>query len=354
MVNSHAIYIDKLKPEYKSVFKQISDYVMTANMDEVRNEEILSEVLDTFLSAQNEGKAVKQIIGCDLKIFCEQLCSEKSAKNHVIHFFELMHPIFLLFSAFSLFDLVDMISRLDNGETINFLTYRSRESLSAYIMGSLIWIVAGCISNFFLKKIMFRCPKKYKLISGIIKTITIVVILAVFIYLFKDVATEGTYLWISFTCCVVFLIVHRIVTRGSRRYKKENRISWLEFTGASTNVSTDIENMEIKRFEKLNNRKKKKNQPEFSFDEFLEYEEKNCNKWDKKPGFFAGMAVGGTILGAVFTYFVSGFEHFSDLWFFLAILLATEGIIMFGLYKVIDAGTRVRIGWIRSKRKRND
>lgn len=347
MINTHAIYIDKLNPAYQSVFRQISDYVMTANLDEVENEEILSEVLDTFLSAQNEGKAVEQIIGNDLKTFCEQLCSEKSVKNRIIRFFELLHPVFMLFTALCLFDFVDMLS----GAEADFFTYRSSVSLSAYMTGCLIWIAAGCISNFFLKKSMFRCPKKYRLLAGIVRAVTIAVMFAALVFLFQGVETEGTYLWVSFVCCAGFLTVHRIVTRDSRRYKKENSISLLELTGASANVTADIESMEIKRFEKRNRRK---NQPALSFDEFLDCEEQNCNSWDKKPGFHAGMAVGGTILGTVFTYFVGGFEHFYDLLVFVAILLAVEGSLMFGLYKAVDAGTKARMAWIKSKREHHD
>lgn len=187
-----------------------------------------------------------------------------------------------------------------------------------------------------------------------IRTVTIVLMFAACIFLFRNAETEGTYLWLSFVCCAGFLIVHRIVTRDSRRYKRENSISLLELAGASANVSADIENMEIRRFEKCNRRKKRKNQPALSFDEFLDCEEQNCNKWDKKPGFFVVMAVGSTVLGTVFTYFVSGFEHFCDLWIFLAILLAAEGSIMFGLYKATDAGTKARMAWIKSKREHPD
>lgn len=354
MINTHAIYIDKLNPAYQSVFRQISDYVMSANMDEVRNEEILSEVLDTFLSAQNEGKAVEQIVGNDLKTFCEQLCSEKSVKSRIINFFELLHPLFLIYFFLCLFDLIDMFINAAGEEAFHFLTYRSHESLGAYISGGLIWIAASYTGNFFLNRNMFRYPQTYKRLSVIIRAAAIAVLLAVLLLLFHDTETEGTYLWLSLSCCAGFLLVYRIITRESRRYKKENRISLSELAGVSASVTADIEQMEMKRFEKLNLRRTKKDQAAISFEAFLEREEKNCNQWDKKPGFYLAMMAGSAILGAVFTYFVSGFAQFDDVFIFVAAVLAIEALPMFGLYKAVDAGTKARIRWIESKRMRAD
>lgn len=354
MINSHAIYIDKLNPAYQSVFRQISDYVMSANMDEIRNEEILSEVLDTFLSAQNEGKAVEQIIGNDLKAFCEQLCSEKSIKSRVINFFELLHPVFLMYFFICIFDLIDMLLNAAGEEGFRFLTYRSHESLGAYILGGLIWIAACYISKFYLNHNMFRYPQTYKLRSGIIKAAVIAVQLAVLLFLFHDTEAEGTYLWLSFACCAGFLLVYRIMTRESRRYRKENRISWAELAGGSASLTADIEQTEMKRFEKLNLRRKKKNQAALSFEAFLDREEQNCNQWDKKPAFYIGLMAGSAILGAIFTYFMSGFAQFYDGFIFVAAVLAIEALPMFGLYKAADAGTKARIRWIESKRKRDD
>lgn len=351
MINTYSIYIEKLHPEYRTAFKQISAYVLANNMDEIKNEEILSEVMDTFLSAQNDGKTVEQIIGNDLKAFCEQLCSEISIKSRVINFFELLHPLFTIYTILCLFDLADMMTKIFNGENISFMTYRAHGSLDAYLLGGAIVIIPGYISRLFIKKYMFSKPNKYKTLSNFISAVTILVMLAVTVYIFRDSQADGTYLWISFLCCAVFMIAYRIITRDSRRYKKENRISMHELANVSTNVKNDIENMEMKRFEKLNKKKLRKGQEKLTFEQFLDYEEKQCTNWDKKPAFYASMAGVGTVLGTVFTYFFGGFEHIYDAVFFIGIMLVAEGAIMYGLFKIVDMGTKARIKWIDSKRE---
>lgn len=351
MINTYAIYIEKLHPEYRAAFKQISDYVLANNMDQIKNEEILSEVIDTFLSAQNDGRTVEQTVGNDLKTFCEQLCSEISIKSRIINFFELLHPLFTIYTILCLFDLVDMISKISNGENISFMTYRGQGSLDAYLLGGAIFLISEYISQLFIRKYMFSKPDKYKTMSFFIRGLTISVMLAVIVYIFRDSQADGTYLWLSFLCCAVFMIVHRIITRDSRRFKKENRISIYELANVSPNVTNDIEDMELKRFEKLNKKKLRKGQEKLTFEQFLDYEEKQCTNWDKKPGFYASLAVGGTVLGTVFTYFFGGFEHFHDAIFFIGILLAAEGVLMYGLFKIIDTGTKARIKWIDSKRE---
>lgn len=350
MINTYAIYIEKLHPEYRTAFKQISDYVLANNMDQIKNEEILSEVMDTFLSAQSDGKTVEQTIGNNLKTFCEQLCSEISIKSRIINFFELLHPLFTMFTILCLFDLVGMISTISNGENISFMTYRAHGSLDAYLLGGAIWIISEYVSKSFIKKYIFSKPDKYKTLSIIIRGLTILVMLAVTVYIFRDSQSDGTYLWLSFLCCAVFMIVHRIITRDSRRYKKENRISMYDLANVSSNVTNDIEDIEMKRFEKLNKKKLRKGQEKLTFEQFLDYEEKQCNNWDKKPAFYAFMAVGGTVLGTVFTYFLGGFENTYDAIFFVGIMLAAEGAVMYGLFKIVDTGTKARIKWIDPKR----
>lgn len=351
MINTYEIYIEKLDPEYRAAFKQISDYVLSNNMDEIKNEEILSEVMDTFLSAQKDGKTAEQTIGNDLKAFCEQLCSEVGVKSRIINFFELLHPLFMIYTILCLFDLVDMMTKIFNGENISFMTYRAHGSLDAYLLGGAIVIIPGYISRLIIKKYMFSKPDKYKTLSNFISAVTILVMLAVTVYIFRDSHNNGTYLWISFLCCAVFMIAYRIITSDSRRYKKENRISICELANVSPNVTNDIENMEMKRFEKLYKKKLRKGQAKLTFEEFLDYEEKQCTNWDKKPGFYAFMAVGGTALGTVFTYFFGGFEHFYDVLFFIGITLAAEGAVMYGLFRIIDTGTKARMKWITSKRE---
>lgn len=350
MINSHAIYIDKLEPEYKAVFLKVRDYVMASNMDEIRNEEMLSEVMDTFLSSQLEGRPVDQVIGGNLESFCRQLCSNIGIKSHVINFLEGIQPLILVLGIFNLLDLFNMLTKLLDGEKIHFLTYRGEENLGAFLLGGLIAVITAYIGKFIIKKLLFTKPNTYKRLAFLIKAVTLVLFLVIILILFHNTEANGTYLWVSLLFCAIFLLAYRFITRENRQYKKENHISLHELTGTSQDFKGGVEEIEMKRFEKMNRKNIQKGKSELSFEEFLDHEEKSCTSWDKRPGFYLFLTIASTVLGLIFTCFFGGFEGISDLFIFIGVMLAAEGALMYGFYRLTNAGNKDRLDWIREKR----
>lgn len=350
MVNSYAIHVDKLNDEYREVFKKISIYVTSNNMDEMRTEEILSEVMDTFLAAQEEGKPVEKVVGKNLQKFCESLCSEKGIKTHILHFFEAFHSCIVIYLMLNLCDLI-MFLKLSDGEKINFVTYRSKTDIIPFLCGWLVFMAACYAASYFRKKFVFTTIKKYKLISGIIFVFAIVSTFALVAFLFQNYDSGNTYLWIGFLICAAYLIPYHIITQKQRRFKKENCITFNEFLGVSETARNDLEEMEMKRFGKMNKRNAKKGLPELTFEQFLDIEEKNCNNWDKKPPFYIALATGFPVVVTVIVRLMNGFEQTSDMWFFFFILLAVESLLMFGIYKAGKSGDNARMKWIEAKRE---
>lgn len=351
MINSYAIYIEKLQPEYKTVFKTITDYVNACSPDAIRTEELLSDVMDMFLSAQSEGKSPDQVTGGNLKSFCEHLCADIGIKSRILSVLEMLHPMFLFYTLICIFDLLDFFSRLSDGEAVSFLTYPAEINLWIFLLGIGAMSVSGYIGKGITKACIFNNPEKYKFIARGIRFGTCAVFIAVLLFVFRYERTEGMLLWIALLCCTVFLTAYRLLTRKSRQYRRENRISFQELTGVSMDIRNDIEELEMKRFEKLKSKHQRKNLPELTFAEFLAMEEKNCNRWDKKPAFYVIIAVGGTLCGLFTTLYMSGFEHFYDMIFFIAVMLAVEGAVMYGLFRLTDAGTKARLNWIHSKQE---
>ena len=207
----------------------------------------------------------------------------------------------------------------------------------------------------FIRKFIFTRPKAYKKLVLGIRVFTLVFLLFCIIIVFHDNnAEEGTYLWLSALCCVVYFVIYRILTRRSRQYRKENRISLNDLVGDTGGVAVDIEKTEMKRYEKLNKKRGRKGENELSFEEFLEKEKKECTSWDKKPSFYIFLTAASTVLGVIFTYLVSGFEGIADLFVFIGVMIAAEGVLMYGLFKLTDIGTKARLNWINSKRDKAD
>ena len=351
MVNSHHMYIEKLNKEYMEVFNTISKYVTASNMDEMRTEETLSEVMDTFLAAQEAGKPVEKVVGKDLQKFCESLCSEKGIKTYILGFFETCHFMFIWYFLTVLLDIQFLFTSLLEGEKINFFTFRSHKNISSILITGIFVLVLLYSINYLKKKFMFTNPK----LSKWLMPISFIFIAAVCIILVSFLPDEGSengpYLWISLIICGVYFIFRRIITKDKRRFKKENRITFNEFLGVSETFKNDTEEMEMIRFEKMNKRNAKKGKPELTFEQFLDFEEKNCNNWDKKPPFYIAMATGSPVVFTVIVRLMNGFEQSSDMCFFFFIILVVESLLMYGLYKIINSVTKSRLKWIEAKRK---
>lgn len=353
MVNSHQMYIEKLNKEYIEVFNTISKYVTASNMDEMRTEETLSEVMDTFLAAQEAGKPVEKVVGKDLQKFCESLCSEKGIKTYILGFFETCHFMFIWYFISVLFDIHFLFSLLLDGEKINFFTFRSHKGISSFLIAGIFVLVLLYSINYLRKKFMFTNAKLSKWLMPISFIFVAAVCIIIASALPDEGGEKGPYLWISLLICGVYFIFRRIITKDKRRFKKENCITFNEFLGVSETVKNDTEEMEMNRFEKMNKGNAKKGKPELTFEQFLDFEEKNCNNWDKKPPFYIALATGFPVVVTVILRLMNGFEQTSDMWFFFFITLIVESVIMYGLYKAINIGTKSRLKWIEAKRKEN-
>ncbi len=344
MINTHAMYIEKLNPEYKRVFRQVSSYVQSGSFDEMKTEEILSEVMDSFLSAQEEGREVSSVTGSDIKTFCEGLCSDIGIKSRMLYFLEVITPVIVIFAMFCMFDLMDFLD-LESGE-VSFFEFRGKESIWGYLLGGTLFFLIHSIGNFVTRKMIFKSPDKYKKISFIARVAALIAVVGVVLICFHDEEDEGMPLWIAMLFCIVYFIVYRIVTRKSREYKKAYKISMSELAGSSSSVQSYVEKTEMDRFEK-----KRKKHSDLTFEEFLDNEERECNTWDKKPLFYIVLVIASTILGFWFTFFYGGFEGVADGFIFIGLLLVVESVLMHGLYKITRTGTDERLQWIESKRQ---
>ncbi|MBQ8965186.1 DUF1048 domain-containing protein [Ruminococcus sp.] len=349
MLNTHAIYIEKLSPEYKKVFGQIRSYVLADNADEIRNEEILSEVLDSFLMAQEAGKTPEQTIGNDLEGYCKGLCSEVGIKSRLLHFVEQLRPLFVCYLFLCIIDIIDLWGKISDGESIALFKYRGGFNIVAFLIGGIIFYLSGAVTDLFTKKLLFSKPEKYRKISFAVRTVVIVLIVGAIIYFFRGKECEGTYLWISLAVTLAFLAAERIISRKSRRYRKENRISLADLAGVSGNVYSDLEKTEMKRYERFVRKSERKGLGKPDFRKFLESEKRSCLRWDKKPVFYGALAVGSTVIGFIFTLLCGGFEGVSDGFVFAGVLLAVESFLMYGIFRLVDTGTKARLNWINSK-----
>ncbi|MBQ7953177.1 MAG: DUF1048 domain-containing protein, partial [Clostridia bacterium] len=61
--------------EYRETFDKIDMYVGAKQLRENTKEELMSNLLDIFLSAQEEGRPVEKLTGKNIEKFCKEFCA---------------------------------------------------------------------------------------------------------------------------------------------------------------------------------------------------------------------------------------------------------------------------------------
>ena len=152
MTDNYLLYVNQLTGEYKDTFKYIEMYVSTENVDENTKNELLGSLMDTFLTAQNEGKPVKKITGRNLERFCKEFCSDFSFKQHFINVVERLSWLMVVMGITVIFNLLDFFVKLSESEASNFWDFKSDDNIFSYILIFAFAMIVDCFINFAIKK----------------------------------------------------------------------------------------------------------------------------------------------------------------------------------------------------------
>lgn len=74
-------YEQRLNGEYLETFKEIMIEIDVEEISALNQEEVRHDILDMFLSAQNDGISARDIVGTDTKEFIEDILSNFSKKD---------------------------------------------------------------------------------------------------------------------------------------------------------------------------------------------------------------------------------------------------------------------------------
>ena len=108
MRDSYAFYTDKLTGEYRTVFDEIEMYIGTQTCDDITKEDKLSQLLDMFLSAEEEGKPVHKIVGGSVEEFCKTFCSDFGFEGTMLNILDMFKTLAWCFIVLSVFDIISM------------------------------------------------------------------------------------------------------------------------------------------------------------------------------------------------------------------------------------------------------
>ena len=364
MSNTHVFGMIKLKGEYRETYNKISKYIKACIIDDVNYDDIMNEVVDSLLAAQEEERNITEVVGNDLRKYCDSLVKSVGPRTKVLGIIETFIPAVY----FSLFlyacEWFDLIGEYMNGKHIDLLEVKTGVDCIGYLIGISFFAVAMLAKNRYIRNHIFdnqNIEKRARAIGGCITSVWF----GILIFLnhkFDKYPLKGFAIYehanklVLHTVVIVgFLIGYRLFTIRERRIRKENKavIGDLLDSNLSVQLYSEVDKMERKRFEKANIKNKKRGLEDKTFAEFLKDEEKSCNSFDKKPIFYISLAVIATILATIFTNIFGGFEGVSDLFIYIGVMLIVETIVLFPLYKLQKSGVRNRLIWINNQKEKS-
>lgn len=183
MTESYTDYKDKLSEEYKTAFERIEAYVFTCNIDDNTCEERLNELLDMFLTAQNDGRPIEKIVGNDIEKFSKLFCSTFSFKNRILNVADALKYYFLYIFVRSALQMIYWVLDLFNDwSDHNIWNRRMDIDARVLVIDSVIMALLMFITVMILRKVMFKTKhfsmKIYKGVGGTILGLGYIVLIA--------------------------------------------------------------------------------------------------------------------------------------------------------------------------------
>lgn len=278
MKNSYSFYMDKLKDEYKETFEKIELYSMVCKnqRQEDDREEILMQILDMILAAQQDKVPVNHVIGEDLETFCEQVFSQET-RNHV--FYDFMNSIKRVMFVYFIFTSISLWFKILDGQGWRCMD----ESIVVVIVSfGVTYLILDGIIRFFRKRV-FRYKKMNGSKLAIILLLSMIIVIPLSVYVndfihveipeWSIVLVSGGYLFAFYTIQFYQKRVHN---------KEKEKVTKRETVHFSDLVSIDIPVDIVKGYYKKNEIREKKGKKPIPEDEFMRKFRKEGAPWKLK------------------------------------------------------------------------
>lgn len=347
MKDSYVFYTDKLSADYRKAFDQVELYVQTQQIDELTREERMNELLDIFISAEEAGKPIERVVGKDIEAFCKAFCSEFDTSHRVLSFLDGLKVIAKTFVLVSLLDVFFLFLDWLDGAKIDLLSSLTSLNTSGFLLAILVTATLGFLSNFIIRRIMF---KRKRISMKVLRAIPVVVAIVAFIVGFSVILFDiadfiACPVWLIFAIGALYLAIYYPLSyKRLRRDKREKvRLTDMVNEEASKTFPAEME----KKYVNANKRSIKRGNGELSLEQFLEKEEKDCNRTEKTGWLYYILPIVITAVGAL----TGDFEGIADLLIYVGIMLAIEYSLMLWFWKIVKNGVKERRAWIKSKRE---
>lgn len=352
MYNSYTKYKKNLVPEYSEAFGKVEDYVNSNIIDSLRQDEILNDVIDIFLSAQKDGRTVENVIGKDIMKFCSDLCSEVSIKSRIISVLEYTIAVFIMCFGRCAKDLFTVLQKIIEGEKINLFTYKINATPWFFLcwFGSYLAIMA--VGKVIVSKFLKVSREKYRMFRYYAIAACVLPWMVVYSQFFREYE-NGTCsvltVLIYFICSGAASVVYFMLACEKRKINRERLEALIEEQCKPGSRSyKNFDDLEQKKFKNINEKNVREGKPEISFEEFLDMEEKNAGR--KGPAFYFCTFVPVNLIILGLGHILYSLGHYDTLIVYSALLIALEIYVIYVSYRGAKYTRMKRLAWIKSQR----
>lgn len=200
----------KLTGEYNLAYIDIMSYIQSCNLDFKFSHQVMEDMLDMLLSAQRDNLPVSDVIGNNIKSFCEEIVqSHNTNKNKLLS----------ILKAFNLYLLLQGLL------TLLFELFKITVTASSIIAFFLTWYLFRYALNFCYKKIGLRfkgLKNKIKCILLIALVLLLLVVSPLIFLLSTHFTAPVNGYYITIICWFSLLIIHMISMRLDKNMKWYN------------------------------------------------------------------------------------------------------------------------------------
>ncbi|MCH5268442.1 MAG: hypothetical protein J1E62_08875 [Lachnospiraceae bacterium] len=280
MSYNYMILEDKLEGDYKDAFKRADMYSLLVRIDEETREDMMMNLLDLLLSAQEEGKPAEKIVGKNLKTFCKNYFGHDLRKRQFRDFLDGMYRM----AWFSLIiELIDMFTS-DGPSGSNPLLQTT--DITGYVVAICAILLFDALFVYICKPLLFQKKRLPFVAFCLISLAGSLLFVLGLLHLAGDNTITAPY-WTALLVIVSYIVLYYIL-RAVSRYRDHGNIgkrrdpgeeSFLKAieTSAANELPAELE----KRFQKINRKREKKGKPLMSGEEYLQKMRSDVNR-DKK------------------------------------------------------------------------
>lgn len=272
---------EKLTGDYRQAYERAEMYAMTKWMSEETVNDRMMHLLDTLITAQQEGTPVEKITGKDFEEFCKAYFQEDNRKTLAL---ETVYSCYRVSWVIFIFEFLELIFQFSEGKQIMNIY----SDMSVYLLGFLIGVVIDMI-GIFVRPFIFKNKKMNTtgfsfgflglfgamVIGGIFLTNEISLQLPVF----PIVLLTGVIIVLYILIRSIYRYRHTgTIRRASNLYKEAEKLAEKQI------LRQNFADTHIKAYEKKNQKLARKGKMKLSPEQYMEmiYKEKeNGAKWGK-------------------------------------------------------------------------